>query len=87
MMPNDAEKKIRFVRIEYNSEDAIHGFKFYDKDQALIWGIGATFPQDEAKTVTLADNEVIVGVVCKLHPGSPCAYTDFQFQIASLAQK
>ncbi len=40
MMPEDALKKIRSVRIDYN--DIIYGFSFFDKDGALLWEIGIT---------------------------------------------
>ncbi len=36
----------------------------------------------EKKTVKIAENEVIVGVVARLLPNRQSIYTDFQFQIA-----
>ena len=41
MFPADALSKIRSVTIHKNY-DCIRGFEFFDKDGALLWGIGDT---------------------------------------------
>jgi hypothetical protein len=82
MIPCDALNKIRSVIIHYDS--FIYGFRFFDKDGALLWEIGRTYVSDlEKETVKLAENERIVGVVAKLFAHRQSAYTDFQFQIAA----
>ncbi len=65
IIPEDALLKIRSVTISYNTE-TISGFSFFDKDGALLWEIG-WIDTEEKDTVVLAENEVIVGVVAKLH--------------------
>ena len=40
MIPADSLNKIRSVKIHYY--DHIVGFSFFDKDGALLWGIGNT---------------------------------------------
>ena len=84
MMPEGAYNKIRSVQIFYSSW--IRGFKFFDKDGALIWKVGYCYgwPLNDVKTVMLAENEVIIGVVAKLRSGFfygvyESSYTDFQF--------
>ena len=69
MIPADALKMIRSVYIHYFL-DCIFGFSFFDKDGALLWGIGSfTWSGLQMEAVLLAENEVIVGIVCKLYPG------------------
>ena len=75
MFPKDALNKIRSVDIHH--VESIVGFSFFDKDGALLWKIGDTTPGYEKETVLLEENEVIVGVVAKLHPANQCVYTDF----------
>ncbi len=79
MIPTDALNKIRSVTLHHY--DCIYGFKFFDKDGALLWKIGAT-KQWSGETVLLAENERIVGVVAKLSEDYQSYYADFQFQIA-----
>ncbi len=80
MMPEGSHMMIRSVTIHYNY--VISGFSFYDKEGALLWEIGVTTDSRlNTATVLITENEVIVGVVAKLFPGSQSLYTDFQFQI------
>ncbi len=72
---------IRLVIICHDNEN-IMGFSFFDKEGALLWKIGLIEPWLNGKTVELADNELIIGVVAKLRLGCQSIYTDFQFQIA-----
>ncbi len=82
MLPEGSHKMIRSVRIYYFNY--IMGFRFFDKEGALILKIGITDSWLYKKKVLIAENEVIVGVVAKLHPLCiQFAYTDFQFQIAA----
>ncbi len=64
MIPADALKIIRSVRIHYNSAYIV-GFSFFDKDGLHLWRIGQTFSFG-SETVEIAEDEVIVGVVAKL---------------------
>ena len=77
-MPKNSE--IGKVRIYHNSY--IVGFSFFGKLGQLIFEIGYTW-SELVKTVFLAENEVIVGVVAKLSGVNKSMYTDFQFQIAT----
>ncbi len=82
MLPAGSHNEIRSVTIYFFK--TIAGFKFYDKEGEHCWKIGVTtHPWLKTVTVLIADNEVIVGVVAKLHAGYQSIYTDFQFQIAS----
>ena len=77
MMPADAHNKIRSVTI-YHDEKGINGFKFFDKDGALLWDVGYTTWSEKIKeTVVLGENEVIVGVSAKLFGDWQSKYTDF----------
>ncbi len=76
MMPEASHKMIRSVYIHYH-HNYITGFKFYDKDKKLILEIGDTWEGLWVKKVLIAENEVIVGVVCKLYPGRQSMYSDF----------
>ncbi len=76
MIPTDARNKIRSVTIHHENF-CIAGFRFFDKDGALIWEIGYIEPWLKKETVVLAENEVIVGVVSKLASGFLSVYTDF----------
>ncbi len=76
MIPANALTKIRSVIINYHYLGHITGFKFFDKDGALLWEIGNTYTLFK-KTVQLEENEVIVGLVAKLHPSYQSRYTDF----------
>jgi hypothetical protein len=67
MLPDGSHKKIRSVNIHYDYH--ILGFSFRDKDGVLIWEIGDNRSKWDVKTVELAENEKIVGVVCKLFHG------------------
>ncbi len=69
MIPADALHKIRSANIYNYNGDYIVGFKFFDKDGALLWEHGLICTDYENKTVVLEENEVIVGVVAKLLPG------------------
>ncbi len=75
MLPPDSHKRIRSVRIHHNSY--IGGFKFFDKEGALLWEIGKIDTGMKVKTVLLAENEVIVGVVAKLLKGWQSLYSHF----------
>ncbi len=79
-IPADAIKRTRSVTIHYDPH-LIAGFSFFDKDGALLWKIGRAY-REGVETVVLAENEVIVGVVAKLHCDYQSMYTDLQFQIA-----
>ncbi len=74
MIPANALHKIRSVTIHYYSDSHIYGFSFFDKNGKWLWDIGVT---GEGITVLLAENEVIVGVVAKMHPEYQSVYTDF----------
>ncbi len=76
MMPEGTSRRIRSVHIHYGYA-SICGFQFYDKEGALIWKIGRIFPGYYVGKVLIEENEVIVGVVCKLASGCQCRYTDF----------
>jgi hypothetical protein len=77
MIPKDALNKIRRATI-YSLKNTISGFSFFDKDEALLYKIGCTtHTMKKKETVLLAENEVIVGVVAKLHPDYKSKYTDF----------
>ncbi len=74
MMAKNWHKRIRSVKIHYDY--CITGFSYFDKDGAIFWSVGniwSTF----ADAVMIAENEVIVGVACKLVPSCQSAYTDF----------
>ncbi len=79
MMPEGADKKIRSVNIYYDWR--IASFKFFDKDKLPIWEIGWTCDfktsSRESRTVMLAENEFIIGVVAKPHQTWQSSYTDF----------
>ncbi len=76
MMPDGGANRIRSVDIHHFGY--IWGFSFFDKDHSLIWKIGFTTDSKiSVETVALAENEVIVGVVCKLYSGYHSMYTDF----------
>ena len=54
MIPKDALNKIRSVTIRHSTYH-IGGFSFFDKDGALLWGIGLTYTWMEKKeTVEIA---------------------------------
>jgi len=75
MMPEGAHKRIKSVDIIYQNNRCISGFQFFDRDNMFIWQIGAH--GSRVDTVVLNENEVIVGVLAKLFPGTLSAYTDF----------
>ncbi len=78
MIPASALNKIRSVNIYYWPNDSIFGFSFFDKDGAILYKIGwIEGPSHRLETVLLKENEVIVGVVAKLHPHVQTCYTDF----------
>ncbi len=82
MMPERSHTKIRAVSIHYYN--FIRGFSFFDNEGKLLLKIGYTEPWFcDVKTVLIAENEVIVGVVAKLYLGFQSVYRDFQFQIAT----
>ena len=74
MMPADAHNKIRSVTIYYR--DCIDGFSFFDKDGALLCKIGNIDIEMDVETVMLEENEVIVGLIAKLHLKWHSVYTD-----------
>ena len=80
MLPEGADKMIKSVNVLYHVNHIV-GFQFFAKDQQLIKFLG--IPGYPMRTVMLSDNEVIIGVVVKLVPGSQSQYSDFQFQIAT----
>jgi hypothetical protein len=74
MIPAGALNQIRLVQINYLQ--VILGFKFFDKDKKLLWKLGDwTDPDSQVKTVQIAENEVIIGMVGALHHQS--TYLDF----------
>ena len=76
MIPAYAISRIRSVTIHYLVH--IDGFSFLDKDGLPLWKIGFTDSSEWGRSeVLLAENEVIIGVVCKLYPGEQSTYTDF----------
>ncbi len=78
MMPKGSHTRIRSANIYYM--DNISGFSFFDKEGALLCKFGnSTASYLKVETVLIEENEVIVGVVCKLYPNWQSVYTDFQF--------
>ncbi len=76
LMPERCHSKIRSVNIhQYNHY--IYGFSFFDKEGALLWEIGYTHSDYKVETVMIAEDERIVGVVAKLHPGYQSLYSDW----------
>ena len=75
MMTEEAHKMIKTVDIYHNGV-CIEGFSFFDRDRLPIFEVGAT-KLYSSWTVVLADNEVIIGVACKLYEGEQSRYTDF----------
>ncbi len=66
MLPEGSHKMIRSVNI-HRYPGCVAGFSFLDKEGALLWKIGYTNDDSVFKeTVVLEENEVIIGVVCKL---------------------
>jgi hypothetical protein len=80
MLPKGTETKIRSVTFTSHSAGYVYGFKFFDKDKKPLLDIGYT-AGGSRETVMIADNEVIVGVVAKLHPSDSGHLSDFQFRI------
>jgi hypothetical protein len=74
MLPK--RKIIKSVDVYFS--DYIHGFRFFDKEGKTLWEIGMIHSSMdmEVETVILEDDEVIIGVVGKLHPGYQSIYTD-----------
>ena len=64
----DAIPRIRAVDIHY-SDYSIRGFSFFDKDGALLYKIGNTYPGFGKEKIQIEENERIVGVKAKLFPG------------------
>jgi hypothetical protein len=81
MLPVSSHYKITSVRIHYHYPYNITGFKFLDKEGALLWKIGETHIPCRVETVLIGENEVIFGVVAKLMRGYQSKYTDWQFVI------
>ena len=73
-----AYKMIKSVDIIYTQGWCIMGFKFFGKDKVLLFEIGYRESSMKAKTVTLKENEAIIGFVCKNVEREPTRYTDFQ---------
>ena len=74
----------RSVKIYYYDKGYILGFQFFDKDNLPIFKVGNTTSKiGVTKTLVLAKNEVIIGIVCKLYPDRESSYTEFQFLIAA----
>ena len=68
----------RSVKIYYYEKGYILGFQFFDKDDLPIFKIGNTTSKSGvSKTLVLAKNEAIIGVVCKLNSDRESSYTDF----------
>ena len=67
-------------RDRYDGDLIVTGFVFYDGEMSVIWKIGKNVSKATIKnfhTVKMKENEVIIGVVAKLHPKWQSAYTDF----------
>ncbi len=78
MIPRDALLKTHSVYVYYHDYwHCICGFKFFDKDGALLWKIGWVDSRFDIEYVYLEENEVIVGVVAKLYQDDQSRYTDF----------
>ncbi len=76
-MPEVAYKRTRSIAI-YHCHDRIEGFIFFDNDKLSLWQIGVTDSEwGSKKTVMLDENEVIIGVVCKLFSDYQSCYTSF----------
>ncbi len=76
MIPQD--KKIKKVQIQHDAS-CIRGFKFFDKNQLLIFEIGEIKATNTVTEVVLEENEQIIGVAYKLYSTYQTVYTDFQF--------
>jgi hypothetical protein len=63
MIPKNALNKIRSIKIYYEEDELIMGFRFFDKDGALLWKHGDTLSRLKKETVVLEENEAIVGVI------------------------
>jgi hypothetical protein len=63
MLPEGADKKIRSVNVLYHINHIV-GFQFFDKSKLIIKEFG--IPGYPMRTVVLAENEVIIGVIVKL---------------------
>ena len=50
---------------------------FFDKDINEIFKVGRVYTGVEIKTIAVAENEQIIGVVAKLNPKENLCYTDF----------
>ena len=81
MMPKG--RRVKSVNIYANEDDGmVQGFKFFYEDDSIFrigklsGKYGASIIELHSKVV-LADNEVIIGVVCKLYPGEQSVYSDF----------
>ena len=68
IMPQDSDNMIRSVDIHFFN-GVIYGFRFFDKEKALVWQIGYIDSGWSVKTVVIAENDVVIGVVAKLFPG------------------
>ncbi len=82
MMPARSHKKIRSVTIHSYVEFNIIGLSFFDKEGALLWEIGNTTDPGFLgvkwdKTVLVAEDEVIVGVVARIIEEFPFFYFNF----------
>jgi hypothetical protein len=88
MMPE--RTRVESVNIYTDSDDGmVQGFRFYNGDKCVFeigklrGGNYMTDITDHFTKVVLADNEVVIGVVCKLYPGEQSVYSHFQLQIAT----
>ena len=68
MMPEEAHEKIRSVELTYDGY-IVRGFQFFDKDKTLLWkagDLGYAWEGYTVATVSLEENEAIIGIVAKL---------------------
>ncbi len=75
ILPKHTDKITRSVNIFYVRDEFILGLSFLDKDGEVIWELVRTTVSEytrtdasyDVTTVGLEDNEIIIGVVAKLH--------------------
>ena len=70
-------KQTRKVEV-YNGAH-LHGFKFFDINNTLLFEVGIT--SGTKSTVLIAADEQIIGVRAKLFNTYQDVYTDFQFMV------
>ena len=65
MMPENTHKKTKKVRIYCCGIANVCGFKFFDKNQSLLFEVGFTGELANSKEIVIEENQQIIGVVVK----------------------